>query len=430
MIPELKKNLETEIAMAKELISFVNRLSMASAEERTLVGRVIESLKIRIKILNASNEGLVKNISLTRKLPGREKLLGIEKLQFEKLKQIIAIRAEDKEKYLRELSISEGLLRKLRKKPAEKQTSIEIYKRINLYAQTANKFFLDTSNEFLKKGYFRNLNLDLRKANINILTSTYVSMIFFSTIIAAFIGFFVFLFFLFFTFSFQLPFIGIYDGNYLLRAVKIIWIIIGFPLVTFMSFYFYPVLEGRSLTRRIETELPFVVIHMGSIAGSGIEPSQIFKIVGLSKEYKYSGGEIRKLLNQINVYGYDITTALKNVARLTPSPRFSELLTGLSTTISSGGDLKIFFDKRAESLLLNYRLEREKFSKIAETFMDMYISVVIATPMILLLLLVMISVSGIQTGFGLGQLTFLIISVVILVNIVFLWLLSMRQPAY
>ena len=79
---------------------------------------------------------------------------------------------------------------------------------------------------------------------------------------------------------------------------------------------------------------------------------------------------------------------------------------------------------------MSYRLERERFAKVAETFMDIYISVVIATPMILLLLLVMISVSGFQVGFTIGQMTFAIIAIVALVNIAFLWILSMRQPAY
>ena len=214
------------------------------------------------------------------------------------------------------------------------------------------------------------------------------------------------------------------------RILRFFWLIFLPALITFSAFYFYPYAERSSLSRKIDSELPFVVIHMGSISGSGIEPSQIFKIVGLSREYPSTRGEIRKLLNQINVYGYDLITALKNVARLNPSARFAEVLNGLSTTISSGGDLKTFFEKRAESLLLNYRLEREKFTKVAETFMDIYISVVIATPMILLLLLVMISVSGVQVGLNLGQMTLLIILVVAVVNILFLWVLSMRQPVY
>jgi hypothetical protein len=62
--------------------------------------------------------------------------------------------------------------------------------------------------------------------------------------------------------------------------------------------------------------------------------------------------------------------------------------------------------------------------------MDIYISVVIATPMILLLLLILISVSGVQVGLSISQLTVLILFAVGLINVVFLWMLSLKQPAY
>ena len=114
----------------------------------------------------------------------------------------------------------------------------------------------------------------------------------------------------------------------------------------------------------------------------------------------------------------------------TPSGKLSELLNGMSVTITSGGDIKTFFEKRAESLLLQYRLEREKFAKTAETFMDIYISVVIAAPMILLMLLVMMAVSGLQSGFSINQMTIAIIGIVAIVNIVFLTFLHLNQPEY
>ena len=102
----------------------------------------------------------------------------------------------------------------------------------------------------------------------------------------------------------------------------------------------------------------------------------------------------------------------------------------MSITISSGGDIKTFFEKRAEGLLLEYKLEREKYTKMAETFMDVYISIVIAAPMILLLLLVMISVSGIDIGLGITQITLLIVGAIALINIVFLGFLQLKQPKY
>ncbi len=224
--------------------------------------------------------------------------------------------------------------------------------------------------------------------------------------------------------------IKLYEGTYALRLLKLSWIPFALSLITFFLFYTYPGAEKKSLGKRIDQELPFAVIHMGSISGSGIEPLEIFKIISMSKEYEFAGQEFRKILNQTNLYGYDLSTALRNVSLSTPSVKLAELLNGMSVTINSGGDIQTFFEKRAESLLLEYRLEREKSTKSAETFMDLYISVVIATPMIMMMLLVIIAVSKISTGFNASQLTVTILGIVVIVNILFLAFLHLKQPIY
>ena len=135
-------------------------------------------------------------------------------------------------------------------------------------------------------------------------------------------------------------------------------------------------------------------------------------------------------MNQINLYGYDLVTALNNASKSAPSKKLAELFSGLSTTITSGAKLSEFFEKRAESLLISYRLEREKYTQLAETFMDIYISVVIAAPMILLLLLIMLSITGAGATFTPWQISFLIVGGVALLNVVFLWFLQIKQPTY
>ena len=207
------------------------------------------------------------------------------------------------------------------------------------------------------------------------------------------------------------------------------WLLIV-PVFVGVGLYAYPSLEKSSLGKKIDQELPFAVIHMGAIAGSGISPNELFKIIGMSKDYPNLRKELRKVLNLINLYGYDLVTALSNASKTSPSTKLAELFSGLATTIHSGGELKEYFEKRGETLLLGYRLEREKYSKVAETFMDIYISVIIAAPMILMLLLIMISVSGISVGFSQFQLTLFIILILALLNILFLGFLHIRQPTY
>jgi len=160
-----------------------------------------------------------------------------------------------------------------------------------------------------------------------------------------------------------------------------------------------------------------------------IEPSKIFSVIISTGEYPYLNKEFTKLLNEVNVFGYDLVTALRNIAFNSPSKKLSELLNGLATTITSGGDLSEFFDKRSQTLLFDYRIEREKATKSAETFMDIYISVVIASPMILMLLLIMMKISGLGISLSTTAISLLMVAGVAIVNIIFLVFLQLKQES-
>jgi archaellum biogenesis protein FlaJ (TadC family) len=121
---------------------------------------------------------------------------------------------------------------------------------------------------------------------------------------------------------------------------------------------------------------------------------------------------------------------LNNVANSTPSTKLAELFSGLSTTITSGSSLQDFFQKRSETLMAAYRLEREDYIKLAEMFMDIYIAVVIAAPMILMIVLILILKFNIVPGLSELELTMLMISIIALINVVFISVIHLKQPNY
>ncbi len=430
MIEALIKNLDVEIMMIHELNGIYQRSQEFDFEEARIYGKIINSLVKRIKILNNSIPEILVSITPAKKLEPRiQSAPSFEKIAIKKEVEVF-VSERSKAEFLKELNINEELLKKVKKQQKVVVPDAYKFQTSNLYGKISNKFFLDFSQRLVDQGAFKSLRLDLRKSNLNILSTTYLSMLFFSTAIAFFLGIFLMIFFFFFSINVLELSIHLYSGSYLLRFLKVIFIPFLTPALTFILFYSYPGAEKKSTAQRINQEIPFVVIHMASISGSGIEPIEIFKIIAMNKEYEFAGREFRKILNQTNIYGYDLSTALRNISMSTPSLKFSELLNGMSVTINSGGDMRTFFEKRAESLLLEHRLEREKATKSAETFMDLYISIVIATPMIMMMLLVIISISRISTGFNTTQMTTAIIGIVAMVNILFLAFLHMKQPTY
>jgi len=433
VIEELERNIDAEIAMLREISSYMKKLARAAEQDKKLLEGAVKSLKASMRVINKSIPIMLRDISLTNKLPhrGMKKSVKFENVKFKGVgsEVEVVLNQEDKEKFLKELSISESFVKKLKKESADKEEFTE-FKASRGYLKLANKYFMDRADKWIKKGYFKSLSLGLRKANVDVLFKSYVAMIFMTVVFSVVFAILLTVFLLFVDASFVWPFFSLYDGSYLARIGRIFWIPLVIPVLTFFALYYYPSTEKKSLGKKINQELPFAVIHMSAISGSGIEPSEIFKIIGLSKEYPYLRKEIRKVLNQINLYGYDLVTALNNASKISPSEKLAELFSGLSTTITSGSSLKDFFEKRSGSLLLSYRLEREKYTKLVETFLDIYISIVVAAPMIFLLLLILMTVSGIGVGFTSVQLSVISVFSIALLNVAFLVFLQIKQPSY
>lgn len=432
MIDLLRKNIDKEIEILREISIFLKRMELANPAERALLSESVDALRNRMAETNDLTISILKKVQLPEKsekrkdlaeIPPKEKFAGTAAEN----QMLLSI---DRKKILQELDITENILKKIKKKKAVEKFKEEGFEEARGYLKLSNKYFLRSSSNLIKKGYFSSLPSELKKSNLNILFETYVAAMLFSAFISFFAALFLLIFFLFFEVSFSWPIISSYTGSFAARLLKFIWLPLIIPIGTLLVFYFYPSVERKSIGNRINEELPFAVIHMNSISGSGIEPTEIFKIIAMSKEYPYLRKEIRKVLNQTNIYGYDLVTSLNNVSKGTSSSKLAELFAGLATTINSGGDLSEFFEKRSETLLIGYRFDKEKAIKIAETAMDIYISVVIAAPMILMLMLVMISVSGIQIGFTPYELTLLTIGGVALINIVFLTYLQTNKNLY
>ena len=455
----LKQNLKQMKEIIREMYIFTNQLEMIrnletggevsiNTREKSLLNNAIISLTNQLKILNNSIPQLVGGIGFYKKLEtgqreaGAVKTPSISGAPQKKLIQVrykpkpeeekISLTIDDKDRlvFLENLSKSNLSINQLKKKYAVEKP-ISSFGKPSSYAKISNRFFRDFSNKLVAKDYFKSLNKSLRKMNSPFVVGTYVSMIFFTTLISFIASIFLFVLLLFFKLSLTFPFLNIVEESILIRFFKVFWIVFAVPLLAGLFMYFYPSSEGKNLGSKIEQELPFVTIHMSAIATSGIEPLNIFKIILKSKEYKYTNLEFRKLMNLVNFHGLDLITALKKTAQSSPSAKLKDLLNGFATTMTSGGNLHNFLDEHANTLLFDYKLGREKYTKSSETFMDIYISVAIAAPMILLMLFVIMGSTGTLTSFmGLSTevLSFLIILIISLLNIIFLIFLKLKQP--
>ena len=416
----LRDKIQQEGRLIKEIIILNKNIGKTEGAEKKMFVLHLTSLKKLLKRTNWEVDGEINKISITKPLQFK----AAEKIEGKIIKKDKTAR----EKWIgkKPVGIEKEILKRFKGKK-EKIIQAKL-KKPSKYVEISHKIFTNTSESLSHTEMFRALNRDLMKANLQFLPTTYISVTLFTTLISVFIAVFIFLFFLFFNITPQLPIIASITESIGQRFFKTFWILFVIPVGTFLAMYNYPNMEKSASENRINQELPFAAIHMSAISESMVEPSNIFRIIISTQEYPYLEREFIKLINEINVYGYDLISALRRSAFNSPSKKLAELFNGMAITITSGGDLPEFFDKRAQSLLFEYRLEREKYTRAAETFMDIYISVVIAAPMILMLLLMIIKISGLGISLSMGMITLVMVLGIIMINIIFLTFLHLKQP--
>ena len=354
----------------------------------------------------------------------QEKLEAVKK---ESLKTVVTtnfltIDKKTKLKFLEETHNDLFTLKKIiKKKEISKEEIIYTVYKPSSYGSLANSFVENMTFYLIKKypKFFNDLTHLLILSDIKILSRTYVSMMIFSTFLAC-IGSYV-LFNLFTIIS---------NGSVILGLIKGIPISFLAILTTPVLFYFYPYTLIGNRKKAIKNDLPFVIIHMAAIAGSGANPVSIFNLILNSGEYKGLDGEIKKIVNYVNLFGYDLGTALKAVSQTTPSNDFKDLLTGIIAATESGGDLKSYLSGKASDALSTYRLERKKYVESLATYSDIYTGVMIASPLLFMTTLAIINVIGGAIG-GVSVKTISIIGtyfVIPILNIAFLVFLTLTQP--
>ena len=411
-LKSLKSNIDRLEKIAKELSILTASYAKSKKDEKNLIKKSSKALVNQLELVNEPVQALIDSIIIETKANA--------KLQIPKYERITTIRGpvyiskERKEELIKELGIEKKLLKKIKSKNLKKTIlKKEIIVKPSFLASISNKIFYNLSSKISKSNFFKSMKKDLRKASMPYTLSSYVSIILFTTSLAFIIAFIIALAF----------------TTSLTTGIRNTIIAIVFTTIVFFLALSWPSNMASSNKKKIDSELPFATSHMAAIASSKVEPSKIFSIMALTKEYPTFAIEMKKIVNQINIYGYDLTTALRNIAKQTPSRKLAELLNGMATTITTGGNLTTYLNEKAKAILLDYKLSHERYATIIGMYSDIYTALLIAAPLIFMLLLAIISIIGTTfIGMPASTLANLGIAVIIVLNIIFLVFLHLTQP--
>jgi len=268
-------------------------------------------------------------------------------------------------------------------------------------------------------GITKILKSTLPKSGIIISANNYISSVFFTVFIVYFLS----------LITVIILHTTVLEFNIFLMILSIIFIPLITSLVMFILGIFYPFQKAMSRGRSIDTNLPFAIAHMGAIAASGIPPSAIFKLLSGFKEYDVLSEEMEKIVRNIESFGLDPLSSMKEVAKRTPSEKFKQLLFGLVSTIEGGGDLKTYLKNAGEQSLFTWRMRREKYLQQLSAYAEFYTGLLIAAPLFIISLFsVMYMIQPELGGFDILQLMKISIYILVpMLNLGFLMFLQATQ---
>lgn len=269
---------------------------------------------------------------------------------------------------------------------------------------------------------FKDMDVNLRKSGMRMGFKAYVSLTVLTGLLiaAVFLSAAPLILFSIFDFSLLSSLLFGVGGGLLVGALTVI------------GFYVYPIYRADSLKRTLEDALPFTTGYMAILAGAGVPPDLIFRSLAKVDAPLAISGEARTITRDVELFGNDIISALNAASERTPSKSFRDLLEGFIATMHSGGKLVEYLTNRSSRFMKLKRISLRQFSDTLAILSEVYVTLLIAGPLLLVVMLAVMAMLGGGLGFAsprllLQLLTYIAIPVA---SIIFLVILDAFSPRW
>jgi flagellar protein FlaJ len=223
---------------------------------------------------------------------------------------------------------------------------------------------------------------NLSKAAVKITFEAYLGLMAFSTLLAAVLGFVFSLLIL----TIRLPLIPSFVFS-IISAMMAGIVVFGFC-------YVYPILTISSKVRKIDSNLPLTANFMAVLASSGMPPERIFRSLANVGDEFGVGEEMRRAIADTELMGLDLNDALKRASVKSASRKFGSMLDGIVTTSHMGGDLASFLRDESEKAKKLRVTSMKSFLDSLAGMAELYVSFMIALPLVLVVMLSVMSFLG------------------------------------
>lgn len=220
-----------------------------------------------------------------------------------------------------------------------------------------------------------------------------------------------------------------YDfGLFTFIPPALFWTLLFISMVPGMYLFqiYYPVIIARGRKTRIDLELSYTVSYMQALSTT-MSP---FEVIRRIYEEKAMFGEVScefgQIVRDVEIFGDDLITAMRNLQQTTPSPLMKDFLNDMGIVFESGGDITAYLSSKTSYFHEQARRELDLVLKTIEIMAEVYVSAFVAGPIALIIMIVAQGMSSKGTMAWLLPLMYLLIPAG---AILMIWILSLMLPS-
>ncbi|WP_340099797.1 type II secretion system F family protein [Salinibaculum salinum] len=162
--------------------------------------------------------------------------------------------------------------------------------------------------------------------------------------------------------------------------------------------YYFPRYLASVRAKKLNLMLPSAISYMYALSRGGLDIVEVFRRLAAAEEtYGELSREAGLVLNHVDYLGRDFMQALREASEVTPCDYTAEFFTDLLGVIESGGDTEAFLADQRNEALQDARVVQDSYIENIALFAEVYVTVLIAGPLFLLILLMVMGITGLGT---------------------------------
>lgn len=188
---------------------------------------------------------------------------------------------------------------------------------------------------------------------------------------------------------------------------------------------YYPEILAHGRKSRIDLDMPYAISYMQALSTTMPPYAIIRRVYEEHDMFGEIANEFGMIVRDVELFGDDLNTAMKNLQHTTPSANLRDFLNDLAIVFDSGGNVTTYLGAKTEYYREQAKQELDLVLKTIEIMAEVYVTAFVAGP---IALIIMIVAQGMTNATEMTWILPLMYVCIPAGAIILIWILSLMLP--